>query len=156
MGAGFHGGFGSTSGAKSTVAISASSSFVGKGEGDLLKVYAKSVKEEPGFTDVVIHGNENSAEYYHNGRWHEIDQRTLALMLKKDQGYKSGGIRLISCSTGKLDKGFAQNLANKLGVKVKAPTDTVWVWNTGKITIGPTRFQNTGTWNTYSPQKKGR
>ncbi|MCQ2528660.1 MAG: hypothetical protein MJ108_06015 [Saccharofermentans sp.] len=156
MGAGYHGGFGSTSGSKKINAISASSSFVGTRQGDMLKEYAKAVKEEPGFTDVVIHGNPNNAEYYHNGKWVKVDQRTLALMLKKDSGYKSGSIRLISCSTGMLDSGFAQNLANKMGVSVKAPTDTVWVWPTGRMTIGPSQFQNTGTWKIYKPQKKGR
>lgn len=155
MGAGYHGGFGSTSGAKANKAISASSAFVGKGKGEELKVYAKNVKEDPGFTDVVIHGNANSAEYYHNGKWVKLDQRTLALALKKDPGYKSGGIRLLSCSTGKLDSGFAQNLANKLGVPVKAPTDTLWVWPNGKLTIGPNQYKNTGTWRVFKPKKRG-
>lgn len=155
MGAGYHGGFGSTSGAKNNLAVSASSSFVGKRDGEKLKEYAKNIKEEPGYTDVVIHGDPNTAEYYHNGKWVRLDQRTLALMLKKDPGYNAGAIRLISCRTGVLDSGFAQNLANKMGVSVKAPTDTIWVWPNGRITIGPTQFQNTGTWRIYKPNKRG-
>jgi hypothetical protein len=76
-------------------------------------------------------------------------------MLKKDVGYKSGPIRLLSCSAGKKDFGFAQNLANKMGVPVKAPTDTLWVWPNGRITIGPNQFTNTGTWRVFKPKKKG-
>lgn len=155
MGAGYHGGFGGTSGARQTAAISASSAFVGPRQGDYLKTYAANVKEEPGFTDVAIHGNPNSAEYYLNGRWVQLDQRSLALMLKKDSGYKSGGIRLLSCSTGALDSGFAQNLANKLGVPVKAPTDTLWIWPNGHLTVGPSQWKPTGSWKTFKPQKKG-
>ena len=155
MGAGYHGGFGGTSGSRMMSAISASSAFVGPRAGDHLKEYATHVKEEPGFTDVVIHGTPSSAEYYLNGRWVRLDQRSLALMLKKDPGYKSGSIRLISCSTGALDSGFAQNLANKLGVTVKAPSDTLWVWPNGKMTIGPSQKVNCGEWKTFKPQKKG-
>jgi len=155
MGAGYHGGFGATRGSRSEYAVSASSAFVGPRQGDNLKAFAARVKEEEGFTDVAIHGNPDTAEYYYKGKWVKLDQRSLALMLKKDPGYHSGGIRLISCSTGKLDSGFAQNLANKLGVTVKAPTDTVWVWPNGRITIGPSQWRNTGTWRIFKPKKKG-
>lgn len=41
----YHGGFGSTSGSKKINAISASSFFVGTRQGDMLKEYAKAVKE---------------------------------------------------------------------------------------------------------------
>ncbi len=155
MGTGYHGGFGKTAGSKLWQAASASSAFVGPRAGDYLKLYASRVPPEPGYTDVTIHGNPDTAEYYYKGSWINLDQRTLALMLKKDSGYKSGGIRLLSCSTGKLDTGFAQNLANKLGVTVKAPTDTLWVWPNGQMTIGPNQFANTGTWRVFKP-KKGR
>ena len=155
MGTGYHGGFGATSGSKSITAVSASSAFVGPRPGDNLKKFAARVKEEEGFTDVTIHGNPESAEYYYKGKWVKLDQRSLALMIKKDPGYRSGGIRLISCSTGKLDFGFAQNLANKLGVTVKAPTDTVWVWPNGRLTVGPSQMQNTGSWRIFKPKKKG-
>lgn len=156
MGTGYHGGFGGTSGSKHWSAAAASSAFVGPRTGDNLKQNATRVKEEPGFTDVTIHGNPDTAEYYYKGKWVKLDQRSLALMLKKDPGYKSGGIRLLSCSTGKLDSGFAQNLANKLGVPVKAPTDTLWVWPNGRLTIGPTQLSNTGSWRVFKPTKKGR
>lgn len=155
MGAGYHGGFGQTSGSKNISAAGASSAFVGPRAGDNLKLFATRVKAEDGFTDVVIHGNPDTAEYYYNGKWVYPDHRTVALMLKKDVGYKSGAIRLLSCSAGKKDFGFAQNLANKMGVPVKAPTDTLWVWPNGRITIGPNQYTNTGTWRVFKPKKKG-
>ena len=62
-------------------------------------------------------------------------------------------IRLISCKTGKNVDGFAQNLANKLGRKVIAPSDTVWIHPSGKMTIGPNARSNTGKWVSFGPKK---
>lgn len=48
-------------------------------------------------------------------------------MIKQNPQYKKGQtIRLLSCSTGSISNGFAQRLANKLGVKVEAPVDVLW------------------------------
>ncbi len=41
-------------------------------------------------------------------------------------------IRLLSCNTGKDPYGFAQNLANKLNVKVIAPNTYYWAYPNGK------------------------
>ncbi len=49
--------------------------------------------------------------------------------------------------------GFAQNLANKLGRKVVAPSDTVWIHPSGKMTIGPNAWSDTGKWISYYPKK---
>lgn len=73
--------------------------------------------------------------------------------MKHDIGYKSGPIRLISCSTG--TKEFAQNFANKMGVEVIAPSDTVWAHSDGRLTIGPKSYINNGNWNTFKPKKGG-
>src|SRR5204863_321264 len=48
------------------------------------------------------------------------------------RGMVRGNIRLISCSTG--GGSAAQNLANQLGVTVRAPTNVVWVHSNGTIT----------------------
>ena len=152
MGAGYHGGFGKTKGAKrKQLAVAASSVFVGKGEGENLKKAAKWIKEEKGFTDVIVHGTPDSASIMVKGEWQNFNQRQLAKMLKKDSGYSKGAIRLVSCSTGQHESGFAQNLANKMGVPVKAPTDTLWILPSGKMVIGKSPFSNTGTWKTYYP-----
>ena len=151
MGAGYHGGFGDT---KSAISAGASSMFVGRGLGEDLKKYALKISPEPGFTDVVIHGTEQNVQILHNGKWESLDQRRLCTMLKHDAGYKDGPIRLISCSTGKTNQGLAQNLANKMGVPVMAPSDTLWVFSNGRTTIGPSPWKNTGTWVTYHPYEK--
>lgn len=66
-----------------------------------------------------------------------------------DQGQP---IRLLSCSTGGVDDGFAQNLANKLGVDVLAPTDLLWVRPNGSFTIGPFDLINSGQLKLYAPK----
>ena len=47
-------------------------------------------------------------------------------MIQKNPQYKKQGIRLLSCNTGSLANGFAQNLANKLGVIVYALNKLCW------------------------------
>lgn len=156
MGAGYHGGFGATKGARSGGVVAADSTLVGSGKGEALKKAATTIKKEPGFTDVVIHGNPNTVAVMKNGDWVEFDHRRLAKFLKSDGGYNKGNIRLISCSTGKESKGFAQNLANKMGVSVMAPSDTLYIYPNGKVVIGPNQFKNTGKWITYHPERKGK
>lgn len=74
-----------------------------------------------------------------------------SILVKKDDGYTGGKIRLISCGAGAGK--FAQNLANKMGVEVIAPTDTVWAWANGELTIGATQFDKTGKWKSFKPYK---
>jgi hypothetical protein len=164
MGAGIHGGFGSTAGAMRSGVVTADSSLVGNGHGaDLAKVALK-VKKEPGYTDVAVHGSKNSISVFRkeqkNGQLVEkeivLDQRRLAKFLKHDKGYSSGKIRLLSCETGSESGSFAQNLANKLGVIVRAPSDKLHIYPTGKMVIGPNQFTNSGRWIDYYPAgKKG-
>lgn len=87
----------------------------------------------------------------HNGKWAYLDQRSLANYLKQDVGYTGGSIRLLSCGTGSTLNGFAQNLSNKMGVNVMAPSDTIWAFPNGRLTIGPNAYSNTGQWNIFKP-----
>ncbi len=52
-------------------------------------------------------------------------------MLRIHSSYPGGNIRLIDCQTGKEDYGFANQLADELGVKVMATTEDVWIDDTG-------------------------
>lgn len=79
-----------------------------------------------GVLDIVAHGSPNSIQISHNGKNIEIDSRTLAKMIKRNPQYKRNGVRLLSCNTGSSPSGFAQNLANKLGVPVSAPNKLFW------------------------------
>lgn len=155
MGAGYHGGFGATKG--SIRVIAADSVLVGNGRGFELKAAAKHVKTIDGFTDVAVHGSPNSISVMinRNGKEQEIvlDHRRLAKFLKADMGYKKGNIRLLSCRTGSETGTFAQNLANKMGVTVRAPSDTLFIFPNGKMVIGPNMRTNSGRWIDYHPQK---
>jgi hypothetical protein len=61
---------------------------------------------------------------------------------------------LLSCKTGALSNGFAQNLANKLGVPVTAPSNTLWAYPSGRLTIGTTPAANNGYWLRFLPGGK--
>ena len=62
-------------------------------------------------------------------------------------------MRLISCSTGAKSDGIAQQLANKLGVNVLAPSDTLYIYPNGSTVIGPNSYTNTGNWTLFIPGK---
>ncbi len=133
--------------------IVASPSLIQKGQGYELKEAAGRLQPVEGFTDVAVHGNPNSFGVMHNGKWEYIDQRSMATYLKNNPEYNGGAIRLISCSTGAKVNGIAQNLSNKLGVNVLAPSDTLYIHPNNTMTIGSNPFQNTGTWNLFIPGK---
>ena len=152
MGAGNHGGFGNTYGSR---AISLSPTYAGK-DNDL-KTASKWVKPKDGYTDIIIHGRSDRAEIkVGDNKWVKIDHRVLARMYKGDKDYSKKPIRLISCKTGKDVNGFAQNLANKTGRKVIAPSDTVWIHPSGKLTIGPNARTDSGKWVPFYPGKRGK
>ena len=160
MGAGIHGGFGATRGAIQSNVITADTALVGNGRGKELGTFAKKVKKDPGYTDVAIHGSKDSVGVWRikNGEeeFIDLDQRRLATFLKHDKGYIRGKIRLLSCSTGHPDGTFAQNLANKMGVVVRAPSDLLHIWFNGNMVIGPDKYTNSGHWIDYYPQGRRR
>ena len=80
-----------------------------------------------GFYDVIAHGTTRTIQIQHNGISVEITHRTAARLIAKDPNYKGRSIRLLSCDTGGISRGFAQGLADRLNVVVKAPTKLVWV-----------------------------
>ena len=151
MGSGNHGGFGNTYGSR---AISLSPTYAGNDNS--LKTASKWVKPKEGYTDIIIHGRPDCAQIKKGGKWVKIDHRMLARMYKGDKDYSKKPIRLISCSTGKDVNGFAQNLANKTGRKVIAPSDTVWIHQNGNLTIGPNSKTDSGKWIPFYPGKRGK
>ncbi len=96
--------------------------------GDSFSMFIKKRKDidTNGFYDIIAHGTPTTIQIQHNGEMISIDHRVAAKLFLHDKSYHGGGIRLLSCSTGQLDSGFAQNLANKLNVPVQAPTDLLW------------------------------
>lgn len=74
-------------------------------------------------------------------------------------------IRLFSCNTGCDPNGFAQQLANALGVTVTAPDAPVWTLGDGKTAVTDTTYvmtngrivpkpilPDTGRWQVFTPQ----
>ena len=90
-----------------------------------------------GFFDVVAHGSPNKIQIQTTNGPVLVDHRVAARLIQQSPGYNGQGVRLLSCSTGACDTGFAQNLANKLGVEVHAPTDLLWAYPSGKMLVAP-------------------
>ena len=132
--------------------VPGTSKLIGAEEGEKFGIYASKATPIEGYTDVIVHGAPpNKVAVMHNGKWVYLSQRSLANFLKQDAGYTEGAIRLLSCGTGSTPNGFAQNLANKMGVEVMAPSDTIWAFSNVKLTIGPKKYSNTGHWNIFTP-----
>lgn len=90
-----------------------------------------------GFLDVSAHGSVTHIQIKVNGRNVHMNWRALAQLIKRNKQFHKNGIRLLSCNTGSSKTGFAQNLANKLGVPVKAPDNLLWAYPNGKMIIAP-------------------
>lgn len=123
---------------------------------DLYK-YAKKVEPENGYEDVFIHGDKTGFSYNdkNGNEAGTYSPKEFADILKSDPNYKGGNIRLFSCETGAEGATAAQDLSNCLGVEVKAPTDIVWIDFEGKVSVGPDKYTNTGSWVVKTPQTSG-
>ncbi|MFH8237087.1 WXG100 family type VII secretion target [Streptomyces sp. NPDC018321] len=100
--------------------------------GDPLLKSMNRVKNNGTF-DVGIHGAPTSVGYQVKDgaahlaeNWHHFNHREIASLMRA-HGWNGEPVRLLSCQTGIQSDGFAQNLANTLGVKVEAPNDFLWV-----------------------------
>ena len=118
-----------------------------------LALAVKWIKPQKGAFDLIVHGSENAFHVFHNGKWVELNHRSVATFIQKN-GWKGESIRLVSCSTGASPTGIAQNLANKLGTTVVAPNNTLWIHSDGAFTIGANRWTNSGSWTTFVPGGK--
>ena len=138
MGGGYHGGFGGTGGAAAGDAV-----FKSSPEQFFKNAARRADKDRNGVFDVVAHGGTTIIQVTHNGQVIEIDSRIAAKLIKSKENYKRGKpIRLLSCNTGGSKEGFAQNLANKLGVIVEAPTKLIWAYPNGKYIVADRRKDN--------------
>ena len=88
-----------------------------------------------GYFEVIAHGTPDEIQIVHNGKEIMVDARTAARLIENSEGYNGQPIRLLSYSTGAKENGFAQNLANKLNVEVKAPNDILWSTENGEYFV---------------------
>ncbi len=121
---------------------------------DALAMAAAKVPSEAGYFDVVVHGDPNSFYLLHNGNWVPVKSNSLRSYLRRQPGYRGQPIRLISCESGALTGSIAQSMANGMGVKVKAPTGTVWIHPDGSMTVGVDPSQVTGSWREFEPHMR--
>ena len=85
-----------------------------------------------------------------------MSPRLLASIIRHSEGWNGQKIRLLSCSTGKPngdDYCFAEELANALGVTVKAPNDVLFINENGSFYIGAHRD---GKMVNYTPNQRMR
>ena len=103
-----------------------------------LKNAANRAEIDPnGSFDVIAHGLPNKIQIQTSNGAMLVDHRLAARLISQAPGYTGQNIRLLSCSTGATDTGFAQNLANKLGVVVHAPSDLLWAYPDGRMIVAP-------------------
>lgn len=108
------------------------------------KIQAKS-----GYFDFAAHGAPDYIEYGEEGK--NMSAREVARIISHNENYNGQKIRMLSCSTGSTDDGFAQQLANSLGVEVEAPTDMLYVYEDGHFKVG---YDGSGKMKTFKPQGK--
>lgn len=121
---------------------------------DPLTVNIKAVKPLKTFFDVAMHGSSTAVGY--GTLETNMSPRLLASVIRHMDGWNGQKIRLLSCSTGKQigeEYCFAEELANALGVTVKAPSDTLYISKHGVIYIGELRD---GKFIDYHPNQRGR
>jgi hypothetical protein len=129
------------------------SSFAAKGgaqygtAGDAFLTYASRAPQPAGMMDVAVHGAPMNVQIGAN----TVNHRVLANLISRNAEFTGQPIRLLSCETGCLPNGFAQNLSNKLGAPVHAPNGIIWASPTGRLTIGPTAGSNTGSFVPFVP-----
>ena len=110
-------------------ATSGDISYMGNGNNSLFAKYVskRSDIDINGSLDVIAHGKSTVIQIESGGKIYTVNAREAAKLIRRAPGYKqSESIRLLSCNTGSIENGFAQNLANSLGKPVYAPNKFIW------------------------------
>ncbi|HJR32479.1 MAG TPA: hemagglutinin repeat-containing protein [Pseudomonas sp.] len=162
--AGFYGIKGPT--APTNEAVPGPANFMGSTDLFFKNASKRSDVDADGFFDVIAHGSTQKIEIVTPNGTVMADQRLVSRLIENNPSYNGQPIRLLSCDTGACDAGFAQNLANKMGVPVKAPTNLVWAYGNGMMVVAPRTssspssplfnvpdLKNQGTFKVFNPGK---
>ena len=123
-------------------------------ENDPLSRYVQNVKPLKTYFDGAMHGSPAAVAFGTAAT--NMSPRLLASIIRHSDGWNGQKIRLLSCSTGKQSGDaycFAEELANSLGVEVKAPNDTLYIYKSGRMHVGN---QGSGKFVSFMPNQKRR
>lgn len=127
-------------------------SIISFAEHDPLGTYARNVRPLDGHYDVAAHGNELQVQVHGaEGQAERLGADKLAKLIVEQPDYDGGPVRLLSCFTGSSPTGIAQQLADRLGVNVVAPSSKLWMWPDGEMAVGLDWKRPTGGWTTHEP-----
>ncbi|MFD5570733.1 putative T7SS-secreted protein [Streptomyces cadmiisoli] len=111
----------------------------------------------PGYQDVIIHGTRDgrmvAGEANRAGAragGHDINPNHVLDTINRIPGYNGEPIRMLTCHSGAAQPHVIQEMANSLGVPVKAPTDAVGVPSFGEGPFTP-HIKDGGVWLTFLP-----
>jgi hypothetical protein len=122
-----------------------------------------AVAPQPGYHDVVVHGERNGlfrpGQVGADGADHPANYthpQQIADAIRANPHYDGGPVRLVSCHTGTVDPAAGvppagQQVADALGVPVMAPTNAVGVDRYGPVGQTPV-IRGDGTWETFYPE----
>lgn len=121
---------------------------------DVLSGYVQKVTPLKTYFDVAMHGSPTAVGFGTSET--NMSPRMLASVIRHSDGWNGQKIRLLSCSTGKQSGDaycFAEELANALGVEVKAPNDTLFISAAGNMYVGEDKD---GRMVSYFPNQRRR
>ncbi|WP_248842656.1 DUF637 domain-containing protein, partial [Pseudomonas syringae group genomosp. 3] len=135
--------------------------FMGESDQFFKNVSKRSDIDSNGYFDLIAHGSTQKIEVVTPGGTIMADQRVVSRLIENNPAYSGQPIRLLSCDTGACDAEFAQSLANKMGVSVKAPTNLVWAYGDGRMVVAPRSpsnpnfpdLSNQGEFKIFNPGK---
>ena len=123
-------------------------------DGDPLNENVKMVKPLKTYFDVAMHGSQTAVGF--GTKELNMSPRLLAAVIRHSKGWNGQKVRLLSCSTGarmENDYCFAEELANALGVEVKAPDDVLFISSAGVLKVGT---HGEGNILPFAPNQRGR
>lgn len=123
-------------------------------DNDVLGEYIQKVTPLKTYFDVALHGSPTAVGF--GTEETNMSPRLLASVIRHSDGWNGQKIRLLSCSTGKQSGDeycFAEELANALGVEVKAPNGTLFIMPNGKTKVG---VHGEGNMISFVPNQRGR
>ena len=123
-------------------------------DGDPLNENVKRVKPLKTYFDVAMHGSQTVVGF--GTKELNMSPRLLAAVIRHSKGWNGQKVRLLSCSTGarmENDYCFAEELANALGVEVKAPDDVLFISGAGVLKVGT---HGEGNILPFTPNQRGR